>query len=72
MSNNKAIINYLKQLIEREDTFIQQSLKDCPEYKDKDTFCYECGYDTHDINYHEKYLKNFLSYELEQLTKSEK
>tara|TARA_R100001224_G_C3911365_1_gene112048 strand:+ start:341 stop:556 length:216 start_codon:yes stop_codon:yes gene_type:complete len=67
MSDNKAIINYLEKLIEEQNISIEKSLKDYPEYKDKDTFCHDCGYHTEDINYHEKYIKDFLEWELRKI-----
>ena len=68
MSDNKAIINYLKELIEEQDRHIEWALKEYPEYEGINTMCYECGYTTEDINYHEKYIKNFLLDELKKLT----
>ena len=68
MSDNKVIINYLQQLICEQDMSIQQSLKDYPEYEDRDSFCHECGYHTNGINYHEEYIKDFLLYELKKFT----
>ena len=72
MSDNKAIINYLKQLIDEQDRQIEWNLKEIPEDKNDNTFCYECGYHTEDVNYHEKYIKNYLLDELEKLTKEVK
>jgi len=71
MSDNKAIIKYLKELIEEQDISIERSIKEYPEYKDVDSFCHECGYHTNGINYHEEYIKDFLLYELEKFNKLE-
>ena len=71
MSDNKTIINYLKQLIDEQDRSIQKTLEDYPEDENTNTFCYECGYHTEDVNYHEKYIKDFLLDELKKLTGSE-
>jgi hypothetical protein len=71
MRDNKAIINYLKDLIEEQNISIERDLKYYPEYKDRDTFCHDCGYHTEDISYHEKYIKNFLEFELKKLEEIE-
>ena len=71
MSDNKAIINYLKELIEEQNISIERALKDYPEYEDRDTFCHDCGYHTEDISYHEKYIRDFLEVELEKFNKIE-
>ena len=71
MSDNKAIINYLKELIEEQNISIERALRDYPEYEDRDTFCHDCGYHTEDISYHEKYIRDFLEVELEKFNKIE-
>lgn len=71
MKEKKAIINFLKQLIDEQERFIEKSLEDYPEDENKNTFCYECGYHTEDVNYHEKYIKDYLLDELKKLTESE-
>ena len=67
MSDNKAIINYLEKLIEEQNILIKKNLEDYPEDKNTNTFCYECGYHTEDMNYHEKYIKDFLEWELRKI-----
>jgi len=69
LNKNKIIIDYLKNKLSEIKLNIEKTQE---EYPIEDTFCYECGYHTHDASYHEQIEENFLLSEIENLkTESE-
>jgi len=62
---NKIILEYLEnKLVEIQDN-IKQTKKEYP-CDSNDTFCHECGSDTHDASYDEQIQEVFISQEIER------
>ena len=63
IEQNKIILEYLEnKLLEIQDE-IKRTQK---EYPTNESFCYECGNDTHDASYNEQIQEIFILQEIER------